>query len=265
MVPRTRDGRVLFAIPWHDRTLVGTTDTPIDEPSYEPAPLQEEIDFVLLTAGEYLSRAPTRKDVLSVFVGIRPLVSTRSATVAKTSNLSRGHAIHFDSSGLMSIVGGKWTTYRRMAEDCVDQAITFGDLPESPCVTENLPIHGFRKNHEGVLRVYGTDAEQIRQIARERPDLNEPLHPRLPYTGAEIVWGARNEMARTVDDALSRRTRGLILDARAAIEIAATVARLMAEELRRDSQWIDEEVRRFVKLADGYLMTAEAPIAEGCT
>jgi glycerol-3-phosphate dehydrogenase len=263
MVPRTSDGRVLFAIPWHDRTLVGTTDTPIDEPSYEPAPLQEEIDFVLSTAGDYLSRAPTRNDVLSVFVGIRPLVSTRSAALAKTSNLSRGHAIHFDANGLMSIVGGKWTTYRRMAEECVDQAITFGDLAESRCITEDLPIHGYCNNHDGALRVYGADAEQIREIARERPELNQPVHPRLPYTGAEVVWGARSEMARTVDDALSRRTRSLILDARAAIEAAPAVARLMAEELGRDSGWVDDEIRRFGKLAKGYLPTTEVPSMKG--
>lgn len=254
MVPRTSDGRVLFAIPWHDRTLVGTTDTAINEPSYEPEPLEEEIEFVLSTAARYLSRPPMREDVLSVFVGIRPLVSTKSATVGKTSNLSRGHAIHFDANGLMSIVGGKWTTYRRMAEECVDQAITFGGLPESRCVTEQLDIHGHTRNAEGALRVYGSDAQLIRSLATERPELGEPLHPRLPYIQAEVVFSARHEMARTLDDALARRTRSLILDARAAIEAAPLTARLMAQELKRDERWVAREVQAFTDLAQGYLM-----------
>jgi glycerol-3-phosphate dehydrogenase len=265
MVPRTSDGRVLFAIPWHDRTLVGTTDTAIEEPSYEPTPLPEEIDFVLSTAGEYLSRAPMRSDVLSVFVGIRPLVSTKSAAVTRTSNLSRGHAIHFDANGLMSIVGGKWTTYRRMAEECVDQAITFGDLRESRCVTESLPIHGYRKSVEPELQVYGADAEQVRDIARQRPELARPLHPQLPYTGAEIVFGARSEMACTVDDALSRRTRALILNASAAIEVAPRVARLLAEELGRDAAWADAETARFSRMAEGYRLVAQPPSIKGCS
>ncbi len=220
MVPRTSDGRVLFAIPWHDRTLVGTTDTAINEPSYEPAPLEEEIEFVLSTAARYLNRPPKREDVLSVFVGIRPLVSTKRATLRKTSNLSRDHAIHFDANGLMTIVGGKWTTYRRMAEECIDRAITFGGLPESRCVTEQLDIHGHARSADGALRVYGSDAHLIRSLVSERSELGEPLHSHLPYIKAEVVFSARHEMARTLDDALARRTRSLILDARAAIEAA---------------------------------------------
>src|ERR1700692_3728381 len=146
MVPRTSDGRVLFAIPWHDRTLVGTTDTAIEEPSYEPLAFEEEIEFVLDTARDYLSRPPSRADVLSIYVGIRPLVSAPGGGQGKTSALSRGHTIHIDESGLMTIVGGKWTPYRHMAEDCVDHAITLGGLPDSPCVTADLKIHGYHPN-----------------------------------------------------------------------------------------------------------------------
>ena len=266
MVPRTSDGRVLFAIPWHDRTLVGTTDTAIDSPSYEPLPLEEEIEFVLDTAREYLSRPPSRADVLSVYVGIRPLVSAPGGGEGKTSALSRGHTIHVDDSGLVTIVGGKWTTYRHMAEDCVDHAITLGSLPEAACVTAGLQIHGYHQQPKelGALGVYGTDAESIRAIAAEKAAFGERLHPALPYIAAEIVWGVRHEMSRTLDDALARRTRALLLNARAAMEIAPKAARLMAAELGRDGRWIEDQVREFTTLARQYtLEPAMQPAAGG--
>jgi glycerol-3-phosphate dehydrogenase len=256
MVPRTSDGRVLFAIPWHDRTLVGTTDTPIHEPSYEPLPLEEEIEFVLDTAREYLSRPPTRADVLSIYVGIRPLVSAPGGGEGKTSALSRGHTIHIDNSGLMTVVGGKWTTYRHMAEDCVDHAITLGNLPDSPCVTADLHIHGYHTNSNdlGALAVYGSDAAGIVQMAGEDASLAEALHPALPYIGAEIQWSVRHEMSRTLDDALARRTRALLLDARAAVAAAPRVAGIMAAELGRDERWVADQVRSFTALAKAYTL-----------
>ena len=257
MVPHTSDGRVLFAIPWHDRTLVGTTDTPIDKPSYEPLPLEEEIEFVLETAGKYLSHPPTRADVLSVFVGIRPLVKAAGADNSKTSALSRDHTIQIDPSGLLTIVGGKWTTYRHMAEDCVNHAITLGGLNDSPCVTFNLHIHGYKQNFAelGALAVYGTDAAAIQEIAKAEPELGERLHPDLPYIGAEIVWAARNEMSRTLDDALARRTRALLLNAKAAVAIAPKVAGLLAKELGRDEEWQQEQIKSFTTLAQQYILT----------
>jgi glycerol-3-phosphate dehydrogenase len=256
MVPHTSDGRVLFAIPWHGHTVVGTTDTPIGEPSYDPLPLREEINFVLETASQYLSRPPKRSDVLSVYVGIRPLVKTDGAVAAKTSALSRDHTIHIDDSGLLTIVGGKWTTYRHMAEDCVNHAITLGKLPEKPCITKTLRIHGYRENIEnlGSLWVYGADAEAIQALMKDDPSLAQPLHPELPYCGAEVVWGVRKEMARTVDDILSRRTRALFLNARAAIEMVPAVAKLMASELDRDEDWIQDQIVSFKHLAEGYLL-----------
>jgi glycerol-3-phosphate dehydrogenase len=265
MVPRTSDGRVLFAIPWHDRTLVGTTDTAIDKPSYEPLPLEEEIEFVLDTASEYLSRPPSREDVLSVYVGIRPLVSAPGGGVGKTSALSRGHTIHFDNSGLMTVVGGKWTTYRHMAEDCIDHAITLGSLPDTPCVTTDLQIHGYHPNPQelGALGVYGTDAVGIREIASANVSLAEKLHPELPYIGAEVVWSARHEMSRTLDDALARRTRALLLNARAAVAIAPQVAIFLAEELGRDEEWIDNQVESFTALAKQYILSPGAELAAG--
>jgi glycerol-3-phosphate dehydrogenase len=260
MVPRTSDGRVLFAIPWHNRTLVGTTDTLIDAPCYEPLPLEEEIEFVLTTASDYLSRPASRSDVLSIYVGIRPLVSAPGGGVGKTSALSRGHTIHVDNSGLMSIVGGKWTTYRHMAEDCVDHAITLGSLPDIACATANLPIHGYHTQAEelGSLRVYGSDAASIRALVDDIPQLGERLHPELPYIAAEIVWSARHEMSRTIDDALARRTRALLLNARAAVAVAPRVAALLAQELGQDERWIKSQVASFTALARQYILEPAA-------
>src|SRR5262245_55919268 len=200
MVPHTSDGRVMFAIPWHGHTLVGTTDTPITNPSLEPVPLEKEIEFILSTAALYLHKKPTRADILSAFAGVRPLV--KAGDGSNTAALSRDHTIHIDQSGLLTITGGKWTTYRNMAEDCVNQAATLAQLPEKPCVTRDLPIHGHhtKASRYGSLAVYGSDAPAIQQIIRADPTLGERLHPALPYGAAEVMWAVRAEMARTVED-----------------------------------------------------------------
>jgi len=252
MVPHTTDGRVMFAIPWHGHTVVGTTDTPIEDVTLEPRPFDDEVEFVLETAGRYLRRPVSRGDVLSVFVGVRPLV--RAGSGGHTASLSRDHTIHIDPSGLVTIAGGKWTTYRHMAEDCVDHAATLARLPEKPCVTRNLNVHGFhRQAHNfGSLSVYGSDALLIQDLIRADPALASPLHPALPYCGAEVVWAARVEMARSVEDVLARRTRALFLNARAAIDMAPDTARLLARELRRDTAWEAQQVAAFRTLAEGY-------------
>lgn len=249
MVPRTSDGRVLFVIPWHGHAVAGTTDTPLDKPSLEPHALDEEIDFILETAGRYLSRPPGRADVLAVYVGLRPLVKGEG----KTSTLSRDHVIHVDTSGLLTITGGKWTTYRHMAEDCVDHAITLGRLRDEPCPTRNLHIHGYLENSGTLdgLAVYGSDAEEIRALAQD-PKLAVQLHSDLPYIAAEVVWAARAEMARTVEDVLARRTRALFLNARAASAMAEEVASLLAVELGHDRAWAAEQVTAFRALAEQY-------------
>jgi glycerol-3-phosphate dehydrogenase len=253
MVPHTRDGRVMFAIPWHEHTLVGTTDTPIDAPSPEPRPLASEVDFILETAGQYLHTPPTRADVRSIFVGIRPLV--RSGDSRITAALSRDHTIHIDASGLVTTTGGKWTTYRRMAEDTVNQAADLARLPERPCVTRDLNIHGFHRHAStfGPLAAYGSDAVEIQGLMRDDPALAAPLHPALPYTGAEVVWAVREELARTVEDVLARRTRALFLNARAAMAMAPAVAALMAPLLERDAAWQRDQVAAFTTLAQQYL------------
>jgi glycerol-3-phosphate dehydrogenase len=252
MVPHTSDGRVMFAIPWHGHTLVGTTDTPIDTPTLEPRPLQEEIDFIIETADRYLLKPPTRDDVLSVFVGIRPLVKSGDGMI--TAALSRDHTIHIDASGLLTTTGGKWTTYRNMAEHTVDQAADLARLEERPCLTRTLNVHGFHPSAEryGPLRMYGSDAQAIEDLMHETPALAEPLHKDLPYTGAEVVWATRHEMARTVEDVLARRTRALFLNARAAIAMAPEVARLMAAELGWDPARASAEIATFSALARGY-------------
>lgn len=252
MVPHTRDGRVMFAIPWHGHTLVGTTDTPITEPTLEPRALDEEISFILETAGQYLHRAPTRADVLSVSVGIRPLV--RADGASSTAALSRDHTIHIEPSGMLTIAGGKWTTYRHMAEDAVTQAAMLAHLPEKNCVTRTLNIHGFHPHAEkfGALGVYGSDALVLQDLMRAHPRLAEPLHGALPYRAVEVVWAVRVEMARTIEDVLARRTRALILNAKAAVEMAPKVARLMAAELGLDEAWQRRQVDAFTELADQY-------------
>jgi glycerol-3-phosphate dehydrogenase len=248
----------MFAIPWHGHTLVGTTDTPITEVSLEPKAFPEEVDFILETAASYLHKAPSRDDVLSVFVGIRPLVSSGAA--GSTSQLSRDHTIRIDNSGLLSIAGGKWTTYRHMAEDCINHAAMLGRLPEMPSPTQHLTVHGFHKNAAkfAELAVYGADASSIQDLIHADATLGERLHPELTYLAAEVVWATRVEMARTVEDVLARRTRALFLNARAALQMAPRVASLMARELGKGSEWEREQLASFRELASSYLLSGEA-------
>jgi glycerol-3-phosphate dehydrogenase len=259
MVPHTSDGRVLFAIPWHDHTVVGTTDTPIEQASYDPLPMEEEIEFILETAERYLSRPPRREDILSVYVGIRPLVKAAGSDSGKTAELSRDHTIHVDNSGLLTIAGGKWTTYRHMAEDCVDHAIMLGRLDEKPCVTRDLHIHGYREEIEdlGSLWMYGSDAEAVQALAISEPSLAARLDASLPYIAAEVVWAAREEMARTVDDVISRRTRALFLNARAAQRMIEPVAKLLARELGRNDAWVHSQIESASALAAKYVVSVD--------
>ena len=238
MIPKTEDGRVLFAVPWHNHVIVGTTDTPGLEPTIEPRAQEEEIDFILDTAAVFLHRAPTRSDVLSIFAGLRPLAAPEQKGEA-SKEISRGHKLTISHSGLISIIGGKWTTYRRMGEEIVDKAILLVDLQEKPCVTQEMPIHGAMNSSssDSHLSVYGTDAAGIADIINKHAELAEPLHPDLPYIKAEVIWATREEMARCVEDFLARRTRALFLNARASMQMAPTVANLMAKELGLDTAW----------------------------
>jgi glycerol-3-phosphate dehydrogenase len=256
MVPKTDDGRILFAIPWHDRIVVGTTDTPVDEVSLEPAPKPEELEFLLEHARRYLVNDPGPEDVLSAFAGIRPLVAPPDSSGGETSEISREHELHISNSGLVTISGGKWTTYRKMAQDTIDQAATLADLDERPSATRNLNIHGWHEHPEqfGDFSVYGADARELRSLMREEPELQDHLDDRLPLRAVQVVWAARHEMARSVEDVLARRTRCLLLNAQASIDVAPRVAELMAEELGRDEEWQQEQVAAYTDLAEGYCM-----------
>ncbi len=253
MIPKTEDGRVLFAIPWHQHAVIGTTDIPVPAMSLEPRALEEEIAFLLHHASLYLAKPVERRDVLSIYAGQRPLVKPDHGE--KTSKISRDHIIVTSDSHLVTITGGKWTTYRLMGFDAINHIVDVGQLPPKESITENLRLHGYLENAGDLPeRVYGTDLAKIKKLAQEDPGLAQPLHPRLPYLAAEVVWAARMEMARTLEDVLARRTRALFLDARAAIEAAPLAAHLLARELKRDAAWEQDQVQQFTKQAEGYLL-----------
>ncbi|GIV98083.1 MAG: glycerol-3-phosphate dehydrogenase [Herpetosiphonaceae bacterium] len=253
LIPRTEDGRVLFVIPWHNRALVGTTDIPLRSVSLEPHPMEDEIEFLLSHTARYLSKDPHPGDILSMFAGLRPLV--RGGDDQSTAALSRDHTIVVASSGLVTITGGKWTTYRRMAEDTINRAAEVAGLPIRPSPTKTLKLHGWEPEPAPEpLGVYGSDMPLLRKLMEEQPGLDRPLHPRLPYLAGEIVWAARHELARTVEDVLSRRTRALLLDARASQEAAPLAAELLGRELGRDHVWQQEQVEQFSLLARRYVL-----------
>jgi glycerol-3-phosphate dehydrogenase len=254
MIPKTTDRRVLFAIPWYGKVVVGTTDTLIHEISSEPKALENEISFILDTAGKYLIRSPQRKDVLSVFAGLRPLASDPSDPHS-TKEISRRHKIIVSPSRLITITGGKWTTYRRMASETIDRAIREELLEKRNCKTETLPLD----NYEGSFlmphfKIYGRFSVEIEKLAEGKSELLQPVHPHLPYTFAEIIWICRNEMAVTVEDILARRTRSLFLDSRSSVEAAPEIARIMAAELGHDEKWKEEQETSFNKLAENYMI-----------
>jgi len=255
MIPKTSDGRVLFVVPWHEKLVVGTTDTPINSHSLEPVALEAEIDFILNTAAKYLTKAPTRKDVLSVFAGLRPLAAPQDDS-SKTKEISRSHKLMISPSGMITMIGGKWTTYRRMGEDAVDKAIEVASLKQEVSKTKDLAIHGSITGLDcsDQLYFYGSDRNEVLALANKNLEWKEKLHPKYDYLQAQVIWAVRNEMARTVEDVLARRMRLLFLDAKTAIETAPVTARLMAEELNKDATWQEEQVNAFTKLAQAYLL-----------
>lgn len=252
MIPKTPDGRVLFAIPWHNQLLVGTTDTPVDTYALEPKALQQEISFILNTLKNYVKVPPEEKDILSVFAGLRPLAAPDSNTI-KTKEISRGHKLLVSPSGLITITGGKWTTYRKMAEDTVDKIIEVGKLERKICKTGKLKIHGNSiESSGGHLSIYGSDEKNILQLIQEQPALKKKLVANHPNVEAEVIWAIRNEMARTIEDVLARRLRILFIDAYAAIEAAPRVAELMRKELNYDEGWEKSQLTEFNKVAYNY-------------
>ena len=255
MIPKTDDGRVLFAIPWNNKVIIGTTDTPVKEYSYEPMPQKEEIDFLLTHTAKYLVKAPTRGDVKSVFAGLRPLVKNKNTK--NTKSISRKHVIEVSNNGLITIAGGKWTTYRKMAEDTIDKAAVIAGLPYVKSNTECLHIHGYSNNirPNDLLGVYGTDADLILALIEKRPELKERIHPDYPIIKGQVVWAIHNEDAKTIEDFLARRSRLLFLDAKASIECAEGVAEIFKYELNLSDEWKQKEILRFTTLARQYLIS----------
>jgi glycerol-3-phosphate dehydrogenase len=238
MIPKTHDGRVLFLIPWHDHLLVGTTDSARDKPELEPRASREEIDYLLEYLDQYLEQPVGREDVLSCFAGLRPLVGTAGG--GKTSRLSRDYHLATATSRLITLAGGKWTTYRAMGEATVNQVEVVGHLKNQPTRTRNL-------------KLFDRDETEVREIINRTPDLEKTLHPDYPWTEAQVIHAVRRQSANRVEDVLSRRLRALPLNAQAATAMAPRVAELMAGELNHDAAWQTEQVAAFRKLAADYL------------
>jgi glycerol-3-phosphate dehydrogenase len=253
MIPKTDDGRVLFAIPWYNEVVVGTTDTPLDTVSLEPVALDKEIRFILDTAGKYLVKPPKREDILCVYAGLRPLAADPD-NPASTKEVSRRHKITLSHSGLLSIVGGKWTTYRCMAEETIDRAIKAGNLDKAKCDTANLKLTKLTQvDTSKRLHIYGDHIIDIEKMISENPGLGAPIDPRLPYTRAEILWICKNEMPFNLEDILARRTRALLLNARASAEIAPVIADIMAAEFHLDQKWKSEQIESYNQLVKNYI------------
>lgn len=253
MIPKTDDGRVLFAIPWYGKVVAGTTDTPLDEIKLEPKALDSEIDFILSTVGKYLTKAPLRNDVKCIFAGLRPLAAD-PANPSSTKEISRRHKISFAKSGLLSIVGGKWTSYRRMAEETIDKGIKAGILEKRKCITKDFRLISNEASlRDDRIKIYGDHAEEIEKLIAEQPPLGERLHSSFLYTEAEIICICRYEMVLNIEDILARRTRALLLDAKASIEIAPVIASIMARELGFGTPWEEEQIKAYNQLALNYL------------
>ncbi|MEA3505847.1 MAG: glycerol-3-phosphate dehydrogenase/oxidase [Bacteroidota bacterium] len=255
MIPATSDGRVLFAVPWHNKIVLGTTDVQKEKHELEPKALEEEVDFILETAARFLLKPPKRSDVLSIYAGLRPLAAP-TGEGKKTKEISRSHKIIASKAKLVTIIGGKWTTYRQMGEDVIDRIEKEVGFAHRKTQTKKLHVHGYKKDVDlnDPLYFYGTDKENILKIASVNKEMKEFIHPKFDIIKAQIVWAVKEEMAITVEDFLARRTRALILDARASIESAPIVAEVMAKELGEDTAWIEKQVKDYIEIAKGYIL-----------
>jgi len=253
MIPHTSDGRVLFAVPWYDHVVLGTTDTPIDLAIEEPTALEEEINFILSNASQYMTKKPKREDVKSVFVGLRPLAAQQGDST-KTKEVSRHHKVNVSTSGLVSVLGGKWTTYRKIGEDTINTASVVGDLKEKKCKTKKLLLHGYDDDAPtgDPLHVYGSEREKI--LSMGKPEDNDSLSEKFYISKNTILWGVQNEMAIHLEDVLARRVRCLFLDAEETLRIAPKVAGIMAIALEKDENWVAQELKQFKTLSKNYIL-----------
>lgn len=250
LVPKTADGRVLFGVPWMGKLILGTTDTPRGDLALEPRPFREEVDFILGEAGRYLVRAPGPGDVRSLWVGLRPLVKPQDDNGESTKAISREHTVLVSRSGLVTVTGGKWTTYRAMAEDVLEKCFDGGLLARAPAgVTADLPLVGsaglrgepVSLSQPPGLHLYGAEAGQVDAMPGGSRALGGGL------TEGMVRFAARHEYARTVEDVLARRIRLLFLDARLASELAPEVGAILRQETG-----VDPQVTAFRELAASY-------------
>ena len=254
MIPKTSDGRVLFCVPWHDKVVVGTTDTPRDRPEMEPRALESEIDFILETAQANLAMKPTRADVLATYAGLRPLAAPQEEGKS-TKEISRSHKVVTSQSGLFTMLGGKWTTFRKMGEDAVNKVMKKVGLPNTQTGSIDLKLHGYTQaafSSSDPMTLYGSDRQALEALIDSDPSMKEKLHQDYPYVVGQVIWAVRHEMARQVDDVLSRRLRVLLLDTEAAMIMAPRVAEVMANELGRDEAWVKDQLEKFEVLVKRY-------------
>ena len=252
LIPQTSDGRVLFAVPWKNYVVVGTTDTQVKKASEEPKALKEEVDFILKNAGKYMSVKPKKDDIKSVFAGLRPLAATSNKQ--STKEVSRSHKIDISPSGLISILGGKWTTYRKIAEDAINTAISINKLKKKKCKTERTKLFGFKRNvsWSDPMHVYGSLKKKVESLGGIND--NKSLSNKFYISNNIIEWSIIHEMALTVEDILARRTRCVFLDSKESQRIAPIVAQKMADVLGEDDKWIDAELKKFNKLIKNYIV-----------
>lgn len=253
VIPETDEGRVIFIIPWHQRVLIGTTETPVDAISLEPRPKLQEIEYLLAHSQNYLSKRPSRGDICSAFAGLRALVKPMQKQ--KSSHLiKREHIITVSDSQLVSIAGGKWTTFRKIGEETVDVAAKAAGLSSQVSNTKQLRIHGWIDKPVAPTEwnYYGSDELLVEKIGEDAKELTERLHPSLPCRAIDVIWAVRHEMARTVEDVLSRRNRSLLLGAKESMLIAPQVAAIMAKELKLGKEWEIAQVAAFEQVARNY-------------
>ena len=264
MIPKTVDGRVLFAVPWHGKVILGTTDVKKSTPEIEPMATSEEVDFILETAGRFLAKKPTRADVKSVYAGLRPLAAPKKDG-GKTKEISRSHKIMESKSGLITIIGGKWTTYRQIGEDTIDKVSRKLDFGKVKSATEHLKIHGYKTDVDfsDSFYFYGSDIDLIKDLIKTDPSLNEWLSESLKIKKAQAVFACKNEMARNVEDVLARRTRALFLDAAESIRIAPAVAAILSKELNKNKEWEVAQIETFIKLAQRYKVSRVSECKSG--
>jgi glycerol-3-phosphate dehydrogenase len=278
VIPVPTDHRSIFVVSWPGTDLVylGTTDTdytgPLDDPSCTP----EDVDYLLEAANNVTTSDLTRADVTGIWSGLRPLLAPPAHgrhMSERTADLSRRHTVTTSTDGLVTVTGGKLTTYRRMAQDTVD--VVVGRLGESPrrrrCVTKSLPLLGattrtrdpvtLAQPHARLLGRYGTESAAVLALADGRPDLLDPAVPGLPYTKAELVYAVREEMVCSLDDVLSRRTRATIQLAQATMEAAPVLARLIAPDMGWDEATAADQAARFTASCQKELLTAGVELA----